>query len=130
MENKNQTWEKINEEGHISYKRIFGKNENREIIVETSGKGRINSILFQFPDYELRMHIQQFFFKNDKLVNWRYLREQGDAIRYGPIIENYYKELPENRPAMPEEYKISFQELGAQIKSIKNSLEKCVEIIS
>ncbi len=130
MANKNQIWKKINENGKISYKRIFGKNKDKEIIVEISDKEKINYILFQFPDYELRIHIQQFFFENDKLVNWRYLREQGDAIKYGPLIESYYKKLPENRPAMPEEYKIGFQELGTQVKSIKDSLEKCVEIIS
>lgn len=131
-EENNQTWKERPYKDHTQYKRAFKQGDGKELTVGTSDKKNIDYIAFRWFDFEARLMFQNFFFENDKFVGFRFIAEEDYDFekKQRPVHDNLFKDLPENRPQMPEGYQLYFKELGNHYPSLKNSLEKCVSIIA
>ncbi len=130
MEENNKLWKEEIEKDCIQYKISF-EGYAKELIVKTKNRKDIDYIVFGWFNRSARKNFQQFFFKNDEFMGFRFLIEK-DFLEEGPQFSNTdcYRNLPDGRPPMPEKYKVYFKKLGEQIPSLKQSLERCIEIIA
>ncbi|MFH1710783.1 MAG: hypothetical protein ABH840_00560 [Nanoarchaeota archaeon] len=126
MSDENNKWKEIREKDYFKYLRDFGNM--RLITVKSADRKNINEITFRWCDSRANLLFQGFYFEKNSLEGWCISGEERDFDDRKPFSEQY-KSLPDDRPPIPQEYKISFNKLAEQAPTIKESLEKCIRII-